>query len=410
MDNNAENNEKVSFKAKLSAKADKIKKTTIRVKIMSAALVLVVIIVFVSIFFPLKQDPDTFIDPVKRSQWISNTVIASTLSIVGLILCENILTDTLKNRKGGRYQESLRGYDTFTREGNPKHVEGYLDRREKVRPYERDFSDWLSWYSKNELRKKKLQAIGSKDAEKVLAHLDEITNPILLCDHIEVTKKHWWSRKVKEEVKGVSLTMADGTVIDRKTEGEVRGIMLVKDGEIKVYPYEAPYYMNLDATAINVSQVDKADMLNKGKFENQLFSRTFKIIIGILMSVYWALVTVDDFSNLVSAQAWLLLIIRLGTLVGGMVSGWTGADMGVKFDTDMVNDRSDMLETFYYDMSTGRFDKVRYEEELRKEAEAKHGTDDTEKAGNADKQTSPIYVIEESSGDSRQSDSEGLVS
>lgn len=404
--------ENVTFKARFNAKVDKARNATIKTKIMTMAFVFVIAVVFVSIFFPLKQDPDTFTDPIKRSEWINNTVITSTLSIVGLILCESIITDKIKSKDRGKYQNSINGH--FLEDGTK--IEGYSDKREKVRKYERDFSDWLDWYAAEELKKKKLSAIGSKDAETVLKHLDEITNPIILCDHIEVNKKHWWSRKKVEEVKGVPLILEDGTVIDRKTEDEVRGIIKVKNGWVKIYPYEAPYYLNLDSITTNVSRVDKAYILNKAKQENQVFSRTFKIVVGFIVSIYWAMVTVDNFSNLVSAKAWMLLIIRLGTLMGGVVSGWSGADMNVKFDTDMIVDRSAMLDTFYFDMSTGRFSPEAYkkklirdeEEKKRKEAEENNGA--RKETGCADGEPSPVHVGEKPSGDARQSDTGRLVS
>lgn len=405
MDRNEENAQNVSFRTKLNAKIDRIRKTTIRAKIMSVALALVVIIVFVSIFFPLKQDPDTFTDPVKRSTWISNTVIACSLSIIGLILCENIFTDKLKGKEGGKYQNAKVGYEKYDRDGRIVHEEGYLDKRTKVKQYERNFPDWFDWYCANELKRKKISAIGTDDAEAVLAHIDEIGNPLLLCDHIEVTKKHWWSRPVHEEVKGIPLKMKDGTFIDVKTPEEVRGIEKVKDGEIRIFPYEAPYYLSLDAVPINVSQVDKAYILNKAKNENMVFQRTFKIVMGIIVAVYWAMVTVDDFSNLGNANAWLLLIIRLGTLMGGVISGWSGADMAVKFDIDMINDRSAVLDSFYDDMAGGRFSEEEYRRRLRKEAEERHG----EEGSTADGETPQAHVVEESSGDSGQSNAGRMV-
>lgn len=361
------------FKAKLDRTADKIKKATIRTKIMTMALVFVVIVVFISIFFPLSQDPETFTDPVKRAEWINNTVIAMTLSIVGLILFESIITDKLKGKERGKYQNALQGM--YSPDG--KFIEGYYQKREKIRPIERHFADWLEWYGKEELRKKKINTIGSVDAELVFNHLDEIDNPLLLCDHTEIKKEHWFSRIKIQEVKGAPLKMKDGAIISKKSESEVAGIFKVKDDKVKIYPYEAPYYLTIDSVPMNVSQIDKANVLNKGKQENQVFSRTFKIAVGIITSVYWAMVTVDNFSNLTSARAWLLLIVRLGTLVGGLVSGWSGADMNVKFDIDILNDRSAMLDNFYSDMTTGRFNPKKYQEDLaeehRKEAEEQYG-------------------------------------
>lgn len=413
MTNSAKKDEEnVTFKARFNAKVDRARNATIKTKIMTMAFAFVIAIVFVSIFFPLRQDPDTFTDPIKRSEWINNTVITSTLSIVGLILCESIITDKIKSKERGRYQCSINGY--YLDDG--KKVEGYSDKREKARKWERDFSDWLDWYCAEELKKKKLSTIGSRDAEAVLKHLDEITNPLILCDHIEVTKKHWWSRKKAEEVKGIPITLEDGTVIERKTEDEVRGILKVKNGEVRIYPYEAPYYLNLDSITINVSRVDKAYILNKTKQENQVFSRTFKIVVGFIVSIYWALVTVDNFNNLVSAKAWMLLIIRLGTLMGGVVSGWSGADMNVKFDTDMIVDRSAMLDTFNFDMESGRFNPDAYkkkllrdeEEKKRKEAEENDGN--RKKAVNADGKPSPVHVGEKPTGDPRQPDTGRVVS
>lgn len=356
------------FKARLNRLQDKAKKTTIRTKMMTIALVFVVVIVFISIFFPLSQDPETFTDPTKRANWINNTVIAMTLSIVGLILFESIITDKLKGKEKGRYQNALQGM--YSPDG--KFIEGYYQKREKIRTYERHFADWLEWYGKEELRKKKIATIGSQDAEEVYKHLEEIDNPLLLCDHNELEKKHWYSKPTITRVKGIPLKMKDGTIISKKSESEVAGIIKVKNDEVRIYPYEAPYYLTIDSIPMNVSQIDKANMLNRGKQENQIFSRTFKIAVGVVTSVYWALVTVDNFSNLTSASAWLLLIVRLGTLMGGIVSGWSGADMNVKFDIDILNDRSAMLDTFYSDITTGKFSPKKYEEmqleEQRKEA------------------------------------------
>lgn len=391
------------FKTKVNATKDKIKRMTIKTKILSIALAFLVIIIFVSLFFPLQQDPDTFTDPAKRSQWITNTVLTISISLIALICFESIVTDLLKNNVNGRYQLALNG--RVMPDG--KFQEGYIQKREKVRPMEKDFSNWVDWFDKRELRKEKLKAIASDDAERVLDHIDEIDNPMLLCDHIEISKKHWFSRKREEEVKGVNLVLKDGTRIEKKTELQVKGIMAVKNGFIRIHPYEPPYYLSIDSVSLNVSQVNKAYFLNKAKGESQTFSRTYKILTMVLMSVFWALVTVNDFSNLADAKAWFLFIARLCALMGGCFTGWSGADMNVKFDIDMVNDRSAILDTFYHDMTSGTFDPKKYEYDKRKEVKDYElpAQDDY-----ADGIHASVYVGEERPGYTGQSQPAGLVS
>lgn len=391
------------FKTKVNATKDRIKRMTIKTKILSIALVFLVVIIFVSLFFPLQQDPDTFTDPVKRSQWITNTILTISISLIALICFESIVTDLLKNNVNGRYQLALNG--KVMPDG--KFQEGYLQKREKVRPMEKDFSNWVDWFDKRELRKEKLKAIASDDAEKVLSHIDEIDNPILLCDHVEIRKKHWFSHKHIEEVKGVNLILKDGTRIEKKTELQVKGIMAVKEGLIRIHPYEPPYYLSIDSVALNVSQVNKAYFLNKAKGENQTFSRTYKVLTMVLMSVFWALVTVNDFSNLADANAWFLFIARLCALMGGCFTGWSGADMNVKFDIDMVNDRSAILDTFYHDMTSGTFDPKKYEDDKRKEVkDYELPTQESDTYGT----NASVHVGEERTGNARQSEPAGLVS
>lgn len=391
------------FKTKVNATKDRIKRMTIKTKILSIALVFLVVIIFVSLFFPLQQDPDTFTDPIKRSQWITNTILTISISLIALICFESIVTDLLKNNVNGRYQLALNG--KVMPDG--RFQEGYLQKREKVRPMEKDFSNWVDWFDKKELRKEKLRAIASDDAEKVLSHIDEIDNPILLCDHVEIKKKHWFSHKHIEEVKGVNLILKDGTRIEKKTELQVKGIMAVKKGLIRIHPYEPPYYLSIDSVALNVSQVNKAYFLNKAKGENQTFSRTYKVLMMVLMSVFWALVTVNDFSNLADANAWFLFIARLCALMGGCFTGWSGADMNVKFDIDMVNDRSAILDTFYHDITGGAFDPKKYEEDKRKEVkDYELPTQESDTYGT----NASVHVGEERTGNARQSKPAGLVS
>lgn len=329
---------------------EKIKKTTLRTKILGVVTILIVAVVCVSLIFPLAIDPSTFTDSTKRSQWIVNTIILTGLVTIGMTIFETIAQDMLKGKENGKYQTALATYSKV---------------REEVRKYDRDFASWKKVYDKKALREAELNYLASKRIERPDLILDNIDkfNPYDLCDHQEKVDGAW------QDIKGKAITLENKITLLPLEPEQVEAIMKVKEGKVGIRPFPANYYLVIDSIALNVSQVNKADTLMKAKKENQTFSRTFRIVKMLLSSTLMAMITVKDFNNLANAQAWYLLISRLMTFGSGLVAGWLSADTDVKFDIDLLNDRTAMLTMFNKDIISGAFKPKTYEEQVKEKLE-----------------------------------------
>lgn len=335
---------------------DRYRKVTIRSRIIYVTIFYVIIVAAVLSFVTLAIDPSTFTDPAKRSAWVLRTAITAGLSAYGVIALEIIHSDMLKGKENGKYQTEL---------------SRYREVREKAVGKEYDFPEWKSLHDTESLQQKKIDFLRKDDCEKpemVLKYIDQIENPYLLCDHIEGVGKN------ATEVKGIPLKVRDRDtgeefIITRKTPQQVRDILDIRKGRITIYPYEAQYYLSIDSFEVNTTDVDKADALHKAKAENQRFSRFWKIFTVVAVQVFWGLVTVEDVMNLTSIEAWFLFISRLTALIGGGVAGMMTSDKDVRFDTDMVRDRRDMLAKYLSALETGKFVPQTYEEKAKKEEE-----------------------------------------
>ena len=359
---------------------DKIKNATLKTKVLGILIILIVAVICVSFIFPLAIDPSTFTDPVKRSQWIVNTLLLTGLVTIGMTLFGTIATDMIKNKEKGRYQTSLLGY---------------MEQRETIRPYDREFPRWKKSFDVASLRRAEIDYLLARRIEKpelIVDNLDKI-NPVLLCDHQEKTPDGWI------DVKGKAMTLDNGVTILALDQDQAEAIMEIKQGKVKIHPFPANYYLTVDSMILNVSQVNKADSLMRAKKENQTFTKTFRIVKMLLTSSLMAMITVKDFSNLSNAEAWYMLISRLLTFASGMVAGWMSADTDVKFDVDLMNDRTKMLSDFGKDIASGKFVIETYEERARKEAE-----DDRRR----EEEKAELSSVLHAEGDAGEPDSTGL--
>lgn len=338
---------------------DKIKRTTLRTKILGVVTLLIIAIVFVSLIFPLALDPSTFTDTEKRSQWIVNTIILTGLVTIGMTIFETIAQDMLKGKENGKYQNALATYNKT---------------REEIRKYDREFASWKKDYDKKALREAQLNFLISKRIEKPELILDNIDkfNPYDLCDHQEKENGVW------KDIKGKVITLDNNVSLLPLEPEQVEAIMQVKEGKISIKPFPANYYLIIDSVALNVSQVNKADTLMRAKKENQTFTRTFRIVKMLLSSTLLAMITVKDFNNLANAEAWYLLISRLMTFGSGLVAGWLTADTDVKFDIDLLNDRTAMISLFSKDIQSGAYKPKTYEEQVKEKLKDERFNAETE--------------------------------
>jgi len=401
--------EKTTFRERLTTIRDNAKRSTIRSKLFKALLVLLAGVIAFMSYIPYGLSTEVFTNPVLRNEFIVRVVIAVGLALIGLIAFETIGSDSLKNKPNGLYQNSLNGQ--FDQNGSLI-KEGYVQIREKVKPYENYFYDWKTKFDETSLYEAKLKVLTNtsmEDPKMVLKHIEDIENPYLLCDHIEVTKKSFFSRPVETFVKGEPLVFPNGDVIVTKKQSQVKAILDVQAGKVKIRPYEAPYYLSIDNIVINKSQVDRADALMRAKKENQAFSRTYKTITVIIFATFWAMLTTKDYKDLDLFDATFLLISRLGTLAGGLITGWMEADRDVRFDTDMVKDRTAMLKIFYNDIISKKYIPTTYEEKVRKEKEEYELNSKDSPDRDREEQTERIYSGSLCPGDTRCSEQDGLV-
>lgn len=360
-----------SFISKTKAK---LKDTTIKTRILAVTLIFGLGIVVMSAVLSVSIDPETFTDPVKRNSWIVRTLILVAISTFGIIMGEQIGIDTLLQKEGGKYQTSLTEYH---------------DERVKVFNKLEFFADWFIWFKAEELRRKQEGFLISEgmndDYHLIIQNLMDIDCKAISQHSIEV----------------------NGVKILRKTERQAEAIKFVQNGNITIEAYESGYYVSKDQTVGNATQVERGRLLDKMEEKDKWFSRTYKIVSVIVTSTLWAMVTASDFMDGTDVQAWMNLCSRVFALFGAFSSGWVTASRVKDIRVAKINDKVDVLMTFDKDLSSGKFKPMTYEEKLRKEAE-QNGTG--EENSNSDGRVPQVSPVEESTGDSRQSDTGRVVS
>ena len=268
------------------------------------------------------------------SDWISKTILMIGISIFGIIMGELIGSDKQMADTKGLYQTSMRNYKNI---------------HDAIKPISLYFNEFLLWYTKKEMYNAKITYLldnGLTDAEEIIKYVS--------LEDLEELEKH-------------PLKYEDDIIIRQKTKEQIKHINYVLSGKINIKAKPSSYYLNAYHNISSYSQLSVGTHIEHKETFNKVFGRTFKIISSVFISAVLAMVTVQDFMSGGDVSAWVDLTIRITTVFTCFFSGWLTACIDVKLKAQLVQHKTEILETFSNSYETKEFVPTNYKNLAREE-------------------------------------------
>lgn len=279
------------------------------------------------------------LDPSKTSwtTWATNALIMVGIMVFGLVMGESVGTDKQTERKGGLYQTNM-GL--------------FYQAKEAVSDIAIYFSQFFLWYKDHERYDKRLDYLMENGFEYAWAKA--IVDCLGVDDVERLTKESILFEKNGKKI-----------IIKRIGEDKAEAVRKVLDGSIAIDSPSYSYYLSANAhdnkkyTLEQAKEITKSIRLNKG------VNRVLKIGTSLFVSALWAMVTVNDFMDGESAQAWLNLISRITSFVTSFSSGWATSVVNVRLEALRLENKASVLKAFRSCVDKKEFVPKSYEEEAK---------------------------------------------
>ena len=299
---------------------------------------------------------DAGIDPSKFDffSWLSSTLILVGIMIYGLIMGESIGGDRQRENPNGLYQKNLSMYNALNKELEP--IKNY-------------FAQFYFIIVKRQIRAKKIDYLKSHGVDYEWCEI--IVDKLALKDIWELKKEEGLLLKVDDEE----------IVIPYQTPEQIEAIEFVLSGKVIIKEPKPTYYLNAFDTINATYELEEPKHLDSEIKINKTLNRTFKILLSILISVFWAMLTVKDFMGgddpIARATAWNNLVSRIMALFTSFASGWSSSVIDTKLRARKLKGKYDMLNRYKYayeskefvPMSKKELAKKTYNEVKQKQAE-----------------------------------------
>ncbi len=306
-------------------------------KLKGKAVIGLVLIVFTVVLTILLTVANVGLDPSKWnfSKWIGDTGITTGLSIVGMVVGEQVYENILKDKENGLFQISLRDYNETRKlpdvDNNTNYFGQYLEKRYKAELYNRQITY--------------LQAVQIKQPEK-----------IMLLDIEDIKQlNHPFSKKFK-----------DGKTVNfcSYTKGQIKDIKYVLKGKVSVRKISKNFYLNANSYRESSSSYGESEYLIKERKRTVTFMRLFKIVSAIAISMFWAMLTVNDFMKADDMQARTNLVVRIFSIFSGFYAGCFTSSKTNSIDVDTLRNKRQVLKEFELDLNTNMASYKTIDEEL----------------------------------------------
>ena len=156
-------------------------------------------------------------------------------------------------------------------------------------------------------------------------------------------------------------------------EYEILKVIYSPEFQIDVPKYT--YYLSAFGDSSSVSTLEQAKRIEHKERLNKTFNRVFKILLAVFISLIWGMATVQELNDGATQEAIINTIIRLFSLISGLLSGYMTSVVTVKLSSQKIENKVQVL-TFmeiYYDSKEfipKTYEEI-VEEELKKEEEEK---------------------------------------
>lgn len=308
------------------------------VKILTFVLGLVLVIISTAV--------DAGLDPNKWNfyEWIGKTLILVGIMVYGLFMGESIGKDIQESNTNGLYQTTLSQYNTLNKSLEPIIIY---------------FSQFYYNHIKKTLRLKKIDYLKEHDVD------------IEWCELIvdNCTTKDIWALSSEA---GLMLEKLD-IVIPQQNEEQLEAIRYVLSGKVKASYPKPYYYQNAFADSKVRYDIEEPERIDKQIAFNRNINRALKIFTSLAISIFWSMITVNEFMGgddaVAQAQAWNNLISRITALFTSFVSGWTSSVIDTKLRARKVKGKYDMLIKFKSSYDNKEFIPMSAKELARKKYE-----------------------------------------
>lgn len=318
---------------------DRLKATNVKSLLRAISIILVLLLVVIASVMQLALDPSK----LTWNSWLASTGVMVAISVVGIFLGESWGKDHQRTYSAGRYQYLLHQF----RERVKRVDEGKL------------FSSFDKWYLDFS---KKHERIVMND---YLLEFGMIDSEVVL-DNLVRFKEN----AVREDVLKHPVKMGDGKFVSTKTKEQLQAIDDILNGELSLRNPSSNFYLT-EYTYQRVYILKAPEEINKKKKSAEVFGRGSRIVFSIVLSAFWAMITVQEFMDAGNTQAWMNLVSRIVAVFTSIFNGYLNGVIYVGLDGDLLDNKTRVLDQFLNDVDNGTF-KMRSQQEDAKEEYEKY--------------------------------------
>lgn len=294
------------------------------------------------------------LDPthIDWTTYLTNSLILVGIMVFGLVMGESVGDDRQTEKRGGLYQTNLCAYHEA--KGAIADIEIY-------------FEQFYLWFKEKCSYTKRVDFLVDNGFDHAWAKA--IIDCIAIDDIDRLTKQ---SIVVERKDKKI--------IVKRIAVEQAEAVRKALNGSVKINAPSYSYYLSAYGKATRSYVLEQEHEINKDIKINKGANRGLKIISSLAISALWAMVTVNDFMDGDSAQAWLNLISRITSFITSFSSGWGTSVVNVKLQALLLENKATILKYFKDCTDKKEFTPKTYEEEAqaiweqeereRKEAEA----------------------------------------
>ena len=279
------------------------------------------------------------LDPthVNWQTYLTNSLILVGIMVFGLVMGESVGDDRQTEKRGGLYQTNLGLYH---------------EAKESISEIEIYFEQFYLWFKEKSSISKRVDFLVDNGFDQAWAKA--IVDCITLDDIDRLTKQ-----SVAVERNGKKI------IVKRIAVEQAEAVRAVLNGSVKVNAPSYSYYLSAYGKATRSYVLEQEREITKDIRINKGAGRGLKIISSLAISALWAMVTVNDFMDGDSAQAWLNLISRITSFITSFSSGWGTSVVNVKLQALLLENKATVLKYFRDCTDKKEFTPKTYEEEAR---------------------------------------------
>lgn len=308
-------------------------KKVIKLVTILVGLVLIVLMTITNITFDLKN--------FNWTDWVTNALVLTGIMVFGLLMGESVGNDTQTTRINGMYQHNLGIYQ---------------DTLQAVKEYEVYFPQFYSWFKEEHAKQKRIDYLVDNGFD--LAHAKNIVLYLSSTEVDELTH-----RLIKKTTEGKDV------YIRKITERQKQYVNNVFSDKLKLETPSYSYYLSAFSTSNRKDILEQPYQYEKDILLNKRFSRAWKILFSLFISLVWATMTVQNFVDGNDAQAWLNLVSRLTAFCTSFVAGWGSSVVDVKIRANAIDNKTKILQYFLTSLEKKDFMPKAYEDTAKEEYE-----------------------------------------